>query len=446
MHIMTKRLVFLTMAVMLVASVAAYAELQNVQVGGEVRVRGNWISGNPGPDIRMIEQRTRLNVKADFTDAVSAFIELDNYTWWGSDFRTNYLTGADGRSNATSNVSVFQSYVEADEMFGAPLRIRVGRQELSFGSEFLVGKGDKAPMFTGISFDAVRVTVGKEKFSVDAWWSKLADTSPIEEDGDVDFYGVYGSYKGVENVVFDAYWLYLRDARALPMSGLAPTELHTLGLRSAGKVCGVDFEGEVAYQFGNYDAVGISFGDDNAKADIWGGRAEVGYSFDVKCKPRIFAGIMYFGGEDNRNKSCGEPKTSVSFNRLFSNQIYSGFVDLNDDLSNAYDARIGVNSMITEKIGAMICVSYFHAIESVTDDNSNTNYLGTEVYGLMTYQYSPDLMFEAGWAHWFTGDGMTRGTFSAGNGLVSNRGSYGENGNHLGDGGNYLYLGSKLKF
>ncbi len=192
----------------------AYGEFQNVEVGGEVRIRYNHIINNyptPGsfalrwPSLPLVdwlgarpigdmvsyigsggapasvrgnglgilspyawddntnkfdffEQRTRLNVKADFTNEVSAFIELDSYEWWGEDFRSDWVTGVDRSANSIDDVEIFQAYVEASDMWGLPLRARIGRQELSFGNEWLVGNKDFGPYFVGLSFDALRLT------------------------------------------------------------------------------------------------------------------------------------------------------------------------------------------------------------------------------------------------------------------------------------------------
>ncbi|HPO86092.1 MAG TPA: alginate export family protein, partial [Candidatus Hydrogenedentes bacterium] len=193
---------------------AAFAELQTVQVGGELRIRANYymntftspgaarlrwpalagfntLSARPigtfggigngigilspfawdseGNDLDYVEQRTRLNVKADFTNEVSAFIELDSYDIWGEDFRSNWITGADVRSTSVDDVEVYQAYIEANEMWGLPLRARIGRQELSFGSQWLVGVNDASQGVWGLSFDALRLTYATDVFSVDAW-------------------------------------------------------------------------------------------------------------------------------------------------------------------------------------------------------------------------------------------------------------------------------------
>jgi len=154
---MRKSLAILIIAVTVATAVPAFADLQNVVVGGSIRIRGNWYPGvNDGNTIASTEQRTRLNVRADFTDAVSAFIEVDDYAIWGEDFRSNYLTGIDGRAATGDDVELYQAYIDAKEMWGTGLKARIGRQEIKLGSGFLVGTNDKNSVFTGLSFDGVR--------------------------------------------------------------------------------------------------------------------------------------------------------------------------------------------------------------------------------------------------------------------------------------------------
>ncbi len=512
---MRKVTLIVSMAALLVVSGPALAELQNIEVGGEIQIRGNYIRdtftgpapmevrwappllgkrpiGGPfanlgvvsitdwddrGSNLKMVEHRTRLNVKADFTDDVSAFIELDSYDWWGEDFRSNYITGADTRANTVDDVEVFQAYIEANEMYGYPLRLRVGRQELCLGSEWLVGNNDFALLFSGLSFDGLRLTYATDVVSLDAWWSKLAENSPLEEDGDIDFYGVYGSYLGIEDMTIDGYWLYLRDPGRIP-TGFGPvgtwlglndfdtTQLHTLGLRAAGLAGAFDYEAEIAYQLGEADRIGSTFvgsmglADDNADFDNWGGHFDVGYTFDASYQPRVFVGGAYFEGEDNRDISFLEwinpfyrGEASISFNRLFSDTIYSGAMDATRTFSNGYIARAGLNLRPTEKLGALLMATYFATDEAFESPRrilgipvfpavwtkDNDDYLGTDVCLFLTYNYSENLAFEAGWAHFFTGDGTEEGNFNFWNGLMFNGGT--EN-----DDADYWYAGTRIKF
>ncbi len=498
----------------------AFAELQNVQVGGELRIRYNyigsnydstngirplyppaWIAGRPmgiaaaiyGWDkdsnaSKFTEMRTRLNVKADFTDEVCAYVEFDSYDIWGEDFRSNYVTGADFRQNdANDDVSVYQAYIQAKNMWGTPLQLRVGRQELAFGSQWLVGTKDFGPNFVGQSFDALRLTYATDMFSVDAFAAKLAEAGLAEEDGDTDFYGVYASCTAVENWTFDAYYFLLRDAAAYSDSDqdwfseaiqdwfgvddYDPTNLNTVGLRANGTWNAFDFNAEAAYQFGDAGRIGSMFrnlvvGDEDAEFDNWGGTVEAGYTFDMAWTPRVFLGADYIGGEDNRDLSWfqwwwpfDKPQSSISFNRLFSNQMYSGFLDLNNDLSNVWIARGGATVHPLESVSVTGIVSHFEALDPfdapyfwkfgnfivplfpnrsyAAEENSSD--LGWQVDLITSYNYTEDLSFVVHYAHLFVGDGLTDGAYSAYNGLVSTQGT--DN-----DDSDYIAFETRLRF
>jgi len=555
---MRKSLAVLICAVTVACAVPAIAELQNVQVGGSIRIRGSYytssailepdsvrnplIEGVPplwsmppyannnqglrwlaspgraavaslaqlvgrtnavsgfswsddGHANKYVEQRTRLNVKADFTDAVSAFIELDSYDTWGEDFRSNYLTGIDGAAATGDDVEVYQAYIEANDMFDYPLRLRVGRQELMLGSGWLVGTNDASSGFTGLSFDAVTLTYATDMLSVTGLAAKLAENGPVEEDGDVDMYGVYASYLGVEDMTLDAYWLFVRDAvelrdtpydlvgnwveEVLGVDDYDATTLHTVGLRGAGMYGAFDYEAEVAYQFGDAGVVGVlnrtlavsPYGDDDAEWDAWACNIEVGYTFDIEYAPRVYLGFAYFDGQDDRDITFWEwlaaqacpfwkgPDPSVSFNRLFSNWEYSEFLDATD-LSNAWIGRGGVSVMPMEDVTVLLTAAYYQAVDCydvtwpnffllgnrftplapysfITEENDDD--LGWELGLYVTYDYSEDLTFELGWAHLFVGDGLEDGNFNSWNGLAFNGGI--DN-----DDADYVYLETKLCF
>jgi hypothetical protein len=139
---------FIIAALLCGISGGAYAELQNVEVGGGIRIRGNWYDFDDSlAEVAFVEQRTRLNFKADFTDNVSTFIEVDNYGNWGTDFRSDYFTGLDGAGGG--DVALYQAYIDVKEMWGTPLNLRVGRQEVALGSQWLLGVNDASSLFTG---------------------------------------------------------------------------------------------------------------------------------------------------------------------------------------------------------------------------------------------------------------------------------------------------------
>ncbi len=383
----------------------AYAELQNVEIDGSLRIRGNYYNMDKATtlgDTSFIEQRTRLGVKADFTDDVSVYMELDSYDNWGEDFRSQaYLTGVDARAASGDDVEFYQAYVNVAEMWGTPLNLRVGRQELSFGSQWLIGVNDTSSVFSGLSFDGVLLTYETDMLRVHALATKLAENFGDFGDDDIDLYGIYGTYTGLEEIEIDLYWLFVRDD--VPTLGTG-TDLHTVGLRGAGTVGAFDFELEVARQFGEIDDVRTGWcSRDDIDFEGWGINGELGYTFEMSWSPRVYLGFAWLEGPDDDDDELG-------FNRLWSNWEYSEFL-ANTDMSNVFVYRLGVGVMPSENIELAFAAAYFQQDE--TDDcrflwwgDDEDDEVGWELGLYGDYQYSEDLVFRAGWAHFFALDGI----------------------------------------
>jgi hypothetical protein len=516
-----RNLFILTSALVFVCG--AFAELQNVDVGGEIRVRARYWrnvyeTGINGPgeiripnffvpkrpigpfglvsrydwddrdhDLGFVEQRTRLNVNADFTNEVRGFIELESYDFWGEEFRSNYVTGLDNRAVTANDVEIYQAYVETNETFGLPLRLRIGRQEMKMGKGWLVD--DITTALIGRSFDAVRVTYTLDKVDMDAWASKLSETGANEEDGDIDFYGLYVTCKAVEWLNASAYWMYIRDAVSLNdtnfiapiewaedvlgLDDYDPTNLHTVGARFFGQAGGFDYDLELAYQFGDADRAGFGFkptgflyGDDDADFDAWAGDFELGYTIEMAWNPRVYIGGAYFEGEDNRDLSFLDwlnpfyrPDASVSFNRLFPGKPYSFILEIGQDMSNFWQIRGGVTAHPTDTVMAGLQAAVYGVDEtfdapisiSIGDfkipvapalsfwTEESDDDIGTSVHLFVNYQYSEDLYFRVGWERLFTGDGLEDGSFI-------HRYGFEFSGGTDSDDADYLYAETGLKF
>lgn len=448
------------LALAVASGVSAYADLQDVEVGGSLRIRGNWYSNATftpfvsslasGPalrgapltssadfngnedtaqDIFFIEQRTKVNVRAELTNDVSAFIELDSYNLWGDSFRgldqasSGYfvLDGVD--NDLETPVAFYQGFVELRDAWGYPVTLRIGRQELQFGNEWLVGNNDTASLFRGLSFDGVLARYDNDRFNVSAFWTRLVqnnDPFRFEEAGDVDFMGVYATYTGIEDMTIDGYWLYYRD----PSNGLGQTktaQIHTVGARFAGAYNQFDWSVEGAYQVGD---TGFAAPLDDVNAFAVTG--EAGYTFDAWKQPRVMVRGAYFSGDDE----------DAAFNRLFSDTEYSLFLDATD-LSNVWLVGVGWAISWTEKLSAVWTGTYYQAVEDFGNPDSG---LGFEVGPSLTYQYSDDVYIEGGYRHFFAADGVKSGLLVKGSGTILVGG--------LGDSEdqNYVYLETGITF
>lgn len=441
----------------------AFAELQNVSVGGSIRIRGNYFNMDYQRTIggffydasyktetfgrhAMIEQRTRLSVKADFTQEVSAMIEFDYYNWWGDDFRSNYLTGADYRAGLNS-VDLYQAYIQVDNMWGTPLSARVGRQELAFGSQFLVGVNDVSHSFTGLSFDALRLTYATDVVSIDAVAAKLAESYGDFLDDDVDFYALYASYLGIEDVTLDAYWMFVRDDKGYSdiIADVSKVDLHTIGLRGAGVIGGFDFELEAAYQFGDVDGVAsacpLGYGEADVDIDEFAVNAELGYTFDTTWQPRVFAKFAYFGG-GKPDRSIWSNDYTLPFNRLFSNIKYSEFLDnftlFQSNITNIFFYSLGVQALLTESLELKLLGAYYHADQYPHPRCGASKGLGWELGMYADYHYSEDLVIRAGYAHFFGKRGLETARIGANGWLLW--------GGDREDDYDYLFLETEISF
>ena len=365
------------MVAALVVATPAFAELQNVEVGGTIRIRGNFYSAesdltNFADDAgnnsnSHFEQRTNITVSADFTNDVSAHVNLQDYTIWG---------------DTSTDVFAYESYIEIRETLGQPLTLRVGRQEIIFGSEWLVGNGDTASGFTGISHDAIVGVYSVEDTGwIAAFASKVVDDQTVE-DGDADLYAVYASYTAMEEFDVDVYYILFRDAT----TATAVDELTTIGGRVTADYMGFDIEAEVATQSGDIESVpGFDFGG-------LGVNIEVGYSFDMDYQPRVFVG------------------SDVAFQRLLSDWEYSEFLD-SGDLGNVSIIRVGASAQVTETVDVSIAYSLFTADQQEDSTGTATadDAIGSEIGLYLNYAYSEDVTLSVGWAHFLSDDGSGAG-------------------------------------
>ena len=173
---MSKRLVMLFCALfVLAAAVPAFAAVQNVKVSGDMLIqgidrtnfdltKGNSIKGEDQTGV--LNSIVRLRVDADLTENVSTVLRLINERNWSQSSSTN---------GDTSNIDIDLAYVTLKEFLYSPLTLTIGRQELHFGNDMIIGdvntnrvtnnieanglQGINGDLSLRKSFDAIRATL-----------------------------------------------------------------------------------------------------------------------------------------------------------------------------------------------------------------------------------------------------------------------------------------------
>jgi alginate export protein len=204
-----------------------------------------------------------------------------------------------------------QGYVD---LHRGALNVRVGRQELQFGSSRLVSVRD---LNVRQSFDAVRGTVANETWRLDAFASWPATTRPDALDDVTDrtrrLWGVYAVRhpRGSQHTV-DVYYLgYGRDNAHFD-GGRGRELRHSVGTRLSGTQESVDYNVEAVAQWG-------SLADRRIRA--WGVASDVGYRLSLPLRPRVgLRADTTSGDRDPTDVKLG------TFNGLFASAAYFGLI------------------------------------------------------------------------------------------------------------------------
>jgi len=310
---------------------APAAEPPPIEVHGEVRVRGEGMNeldfdestittGTPAwQDGERLLLRTRIGLEARPGDHVRLFAQLQDARTFGQEAST--------AANANA-IALRQGWAEVHDVGGVPFALRIGRMELSYGDQRLVGAFGWDNV--GRAFDGVLARSRLGDFAVDAFYTRLhADpwNDFARSPGD-DFAGLYGRWSPSAALQLDAYVfaLYDRGGRVdsdgdgVPDTDRLPDgedlQIYTPGLRvDALPARGLHLNGEFAWQTGNRGSLDVA---------AWAFHAGADYTFAVPLAPKIRAGYDAASGDGDADDG-----TWGTFENLFpTNHDKYGLMDL----------------------------------------------------------------------------------------------------------------------
>jgi len=199
-----------------------------------------------------------------------------------------------------------------------PAYLRIGRQELYFGSQRLISSPDW--INTRRNFDGIRGFRQGEKFDVDVFWTQpvIPNANRLDSvDNNVNFGGIWTTYRPKKGTFLDVYYLFLDNTSNLAPQGIqrAPATTNTIGSRFIGDTDGWLYEAEAAIQLGS-----------RGPSDLVAGMASVGagrHFKDAPLTPTFWIYYDYASGDKNPN--MGNYNT---FNQLFPfGHYYLGWID-----------------------------------------------------------------------------------------------------------------------
>ncbi len=259
---------------------------------------------------------------------------------------------AAGLAGMEDHADIHQAFVDIKTLVRQKrVTFRLGRQELQYGAQRLISPLDWGN--TRRTFDGAKVFTRTGQWRIDAFAVRpvLSDRKNLDdEDENVDFYGLYSTYKGSKSLAADFYCLVLKNNNLLPNSNgtTGRRTLYTPGTRLWGACGGWDYEAELAAQFG-------TFAGDRVRA--WMGTAGGGYTFSGSgWRPRL--GLLYDYASGDADPTDG---THETFNQHFPlGHAWLGYLDL-VGRSNIHAIKAQLKIKPTKKVTAWADFHTFYA-------------------------------------------------------------------------------------
>ena len=328
------------------------------------------------------ELRSRLGVNVNVTNTLSGFVQIQDSRLFGSEPHTL----AD-----TKNLDLHQAYFNIKNFFKLPFNLKIGRMELSYGSQRLIGAVGWHNV--GRSFDGGILKLITKPIDIDFILARTNESGLTSDTLDSFLFSAYGDMKIVKGYKLQPFII-------------GETRVHdnfnryTIGVYMGNGIkVGFSHELDAAYQFGT-QMKDVSIAAFMAAYNLK-------FVFDTKIKPMIGAGVDYLSGDDGKDAS----KYKV-FNTLYAtNHKFYGYMDyfLNIPKHTYGKGLIDIQGKVgVVPFNKFLLTATYHIFNSSTDytlinGNTSTSF-GSEIDVTLVYKYDKLVKFVGGFSFFTPGD------------------------------------------
>jgi len=282
--------------------------------------------------------RVRLNADVAVNDTTSAFIQMSRNATWGANTATSNNTGnATGANNGSfevsdedNNLGLHQAYFTLKNFATLPVDLKMGRQQIVLDGHRLFGNtiwtvGQQ-------THDAVRLDHKHDNMTFSYAYITGSEggvpgnNAAVNTDSEVDAHMGYFKYAGILGGNLSVTYAGIIDPcgtnGAVCTTANTDNDQHTIGLRQAGQLYGIDYRGEYYYQWGDADEdadtlVGGTATGVGVERDAYMFGVRVGKSFkNVNMKPSLTVWYDYLSGTSDADLTASSAKYK-SFNPVF---------------------------------------------------------------------------------------------------------------------------------
>ena len=390
----TTRTGFITLVVFCASTLAIIAQEKERIISGQVRVRSELDGRRMFSDEAVLAHLIRSRIRATVRPAagITVLAEVQDSRYWG---QSDPVQGRGTTDASADALDMHQAWAQCDSIFGTPIVLRVGRQEMSFANERLVSVSNWSNR--GRTFDAARATWLGDGFNVDVFGSRTSAPSERSETSQ-NFYGLWAAWRPDAALAIDVYGLRDDDTRELQRgvdSGLSALARYTAGAYARMSLDPVDAEIEGALQRG-----ALAQNDSVARNSVeaFMASATIGVTLDRTSKTRAYVLATVISGDGSSDDGRVE-----SFNLLFGTKHrYYGLMDVVPVFGShgLVDLSAGLSSTPLKSLRLLF------ETHLMKPQRGGERSYGTEIDATMYWRSTPALEVSGGGGVFLSGDAL----------------------------------------
>ncbi len=357
-----KKLSALTIAALFGFASVANADIDNMDIGGDVLVEYLYadnavdLNDNGNDQTDFLRTEVHLYFQADLDDNVTARISVEADRALDQSRVTPNNNLATGNSN---DLEIFleEAFVQWKNAMGSNFNISAGRQFLNYGdnahadnyngwwgNSFVFGDAravsplniNQLGTFEIDPFDAAVFQYEAEMWTADIVYyidTEELNNATTGSDGDAEGVLLYGSYFGIEGHQIDLYYNFNQSNDPVFTGAIGfEGDQHMIGARAAGDIMPtVAYKLEFAYQFQDQDAVAA------IETEGFAVQGGVNYHPDMQYNPNVGILYTYFEGDNGSGfASPFEAKTYGLLGEGFVRSTFGGGTFTNMNVLNVY--------------------------------------------------------------------------------------------------------------
>jgi hypothetical protein len=390
---------------------------------------------------------SRIMPRVAYTAKWYAFMLEGRSSYSIGDERFNATAAGQGLAERDGPMDIHQAYVFLGNHKEFPVSVKIGRQELAYGDQRLVGHlrwNNNARTFDAVKFRWQNALLGVDVFSGGLVYNS---NNHLNKSNSQDhFSGAYFNFPTLaKNEIVEAYLLARNVERGIatdaafwanvpaPFRFPGAQDLYTAGLKIKSKPLAYDawdYGIELMHQFGNRTAVfpattvAAALTAPRLRQDAYAAVLQGGYTWTEQAwQPRLALIYSYASGD----KSSADGSSGTFQNLFATTHLHYGYMDLNS-LQNLHDIRFACTAKPKANISLAAEVHY-QLLDRNTDfwynvagvprnfpgaavgsgkgykiNPSYSRQLGTEVDLVAAWTFRPYAQIEAAVAHYYRGN------------------------------------------